>query len=340
MKSTSKRKPSKTSSPKKDGSHLKTAIIVGAGLTATGVLGYFDYQYYKKLKEQEAKRVTPTSTFTPPSNDTVPSYQPPPTYNEPSNTKHSGGQSEPVKSKSYTDYSNNKSDTPTWTTPKPPTEFPLKKGSKGANVRALQDALISTYGKTILPKYGSDGDFGKELVAALKKLKYPATISESLFHVITGGNATQSSMALQFYSALNKNDYTATMTLLQKLKTKADYTTVSNEFLKYRLHGGVRQTLVNGTLNTFSDKEQKQNIRLEFIRMGLKYNGKKWSLDGIGGAKIITTVPTQIWLDGFNSMQVPQNMILGLAMAERLDFTLFENNNRYFLVKTNDIKKI
>lgn len=337
MKNKYQRKAETIASKKREGNHLKKAIIVGAGLTATGVIGYFGYQYYKKLKEQKASSAAPASTFTPPQKDDYPSYQTTPSSNQSSNSNSHGKSG---SSKSYPDYTNTNSESGTWTTPKPKSEFPLRRGSKGAHVTALQEALISAHGKSILPKYGADGDFGRELAAALKKLKYPATISESLFHVLTGGNATQTSMASQFYSALNKNDYAKTISLLQQLKVKTDYTSVSNEFLKFRLHGGVRQTLVNACLNTFSDKVQKQNIRLEFIRMGLKYNGTKWSLDGIGGRKIITTQPTQIWLDGYSSMQVPQNMILGTAMAEKLDFTLFENDRRYFLVKTNTIKKL
>jgi peptidoglycan hydrolase-like protein with peptidoglycan-binding domain len=43
-------------------------------------------------------------------------------------------------------------------------EFPLKKGSKGASVKRLQLAL----GKDKLPKFGADGDFGTETQNAVK----------------------------------------------------------------------------------------------------------------------------------------------------------------------------
>jgi hypothetical protein len=39
--------------------------------------------------------------------------------------------------------------------------FPLKKGSKGNNVRRLQNALLKL-NPSALPKYGADGDFGNE----------------------------------------------------------------------------------------------------------------------------------------------------------------------------------
>jgi len=44
--------------------------------------------------------------------------------------------------------------------------FPLKLGSKGALVTELQQRL----GKSNLPKYGIDGDFGSETLAALRKV--------------------------------------------------------------------------------------------------------------------------------------------------------------------------
>lgn len=59
-------------------------------------------------------------------------------------------------------------------TPKPPVtkrtdEFPLKRGSKGARVRALQVYILNK-DKNALPKFGADGDFGKETEDALIKL--------------------------------------------------------------------------------------------------------------------------------------------------------------------------
>lgn len=46
----------------------------------------------------------------------------------------------------------------------------LKKGSKGTVVKYVQLALIEIYGYE-LPKYGADGDFGNETVAAVKKFQ-------------------------------------------------------------------------------------------------------------------------------------------------------------------------
>lgn len=48
-------------------------------------------------------------------------------------------------------------------------EFPLKRGSKGARVRALQTWILRK-DKNALPKFGADADFGKETEDALIKL--------------------------------------------------------------------------------------------------------------------------------------------------------------------------
>jgi hypothetical protein len=48
----------------------------------------------------------------------------------------------------------------------PASEFPLKKGSKGALVQRLQLAI----GVDKLPKFGADGDFGTETQTALKAI--------------------------------------------------------------------------------------------------------------------------------------------------------------------------
>ena len=66
-------------------------------------------------------------------------------------------------------------------------DFPLKRGSKGNRVTLLQNALVKKYGAGILPKYGVDGMFGKEVEAALLKAKMPTTINEANYSKIVGG---------------------------------------------------------------------------------------------------------------------------------------------------------
>jgi hypothetical protein len=60
--------------------------------------------------------------------------------------------------------------------PTPTSVFPLKKGSKGAKVKELQN-LILQFDKKALPKFGADSDFGSETEAALVKLTGKKTIN-------------------------------------------------------------------------------------------------------------------------------------------------------------------
>ncbi len=78
----------------------------------------------------------------------------------------------------------------TSTAPMKNDNFPLKKGSKGNRVTQLQNALVKKYGASILPKYGVDGMFGKEVEAALVRAKMPTSINENNFSKLVGGGLT------------------------------------------------------------------------------------------------------------------------------------------------------
>lgn len=216
--------------------------------------------------------------------------------------------------------------------------FPLSKGSKGENVRKLQEALITKYGKQVLPKYGADGDFGSEVVAALKKLGLPASITESTLNVIAQGTvANPANVGKDLYRAASSKDYTKSVSLLKKLRSVDDYTAANNVFKQDRING-VRQTIVNGLLNVFSSEPQKQAIKFEFLRMGLQFDGSKWSLSGFDGLPIVTMIPTSVWINATESVTVPARMVLGNEVTKRLDYTLFENGGKHFLVQTKTIK--
>lgn len=282
----------------------KKFLLIGLGVAATGLLSYFGWDYYQKRKrnqEENAEDNAPETKLPVPQKST---FQP-------------GYFTQPTKRND---------------------EFPLKKGSKGARVKAVQDALIAKNGKEILPRYGADGDFGSEMVVALKKLNLPESIDETTFNVLVSTpsiNATELAKTL-YKDAANKN-LSGVIASLKKMRSKEDYTAVSNEFKKYPLRG-VSQTLVNGLLGSFSDESQKQQIRLEFSRMGLKYDGTKWSLSGLDGFKVITTTATTVWRTPNEGAKVPANMILGTEIATNGGFTLFESNGQKFIVKTSTIK--
>jgi hypothetical protein len=66
--------------------------------------------------------------------------------------------------------------------------FPLKRGSKGNRVTQLQNALVKKFGVSILPKYGVDGMFGKEVEAALVRAKLPTTVNETTYNTFVGAS--------------------------------------------------------------------------------------------------------------------------------------------------------
>jgi hypothetical protein len=283
----------------------RKVILIGLGIAATAIAGYFGFEYYekhKRRKEDDAFSSAKYSLPSPPKSAFVPS-----TY--------------------------------TTTTVRRNDDFPLKKGSRGTKVKALQEALIAKYGSNILPKYGADGDFGSEVQAALAKANLPSAIDESTYNVLVQSssslNASELANAL-YRDAVNAN-LSGVIASLKQMRSKNDYSYVSNQFKKHSLRG-VSQTLVNGLLGSFSDEDSKQQIRLEFLRMGLKYNGTKWSLSGLDGFKVMTTVPTVVWKNHREGAKVPAKMILGTEIAEHRGFTMFENNGRRFIVKTATIK--
>lgn len=311
---------------KKKDAIVLTVLSVGAA----SVLGLLAWQYIRKRKKAKGSdldalltsRSADTTTASYPSANlytSTPSYVDIPATVDTSTTKKISSGSASTSSA---------------------TGFPLRKGSKGENVRALQQALIAKYGATVLPKYGADADFGSETVAALKKAGLPASIDESTFNVLvqaSTGAIDTSALAMKLLEAAGKRDFNAAISNLKKLKTTADYRQVSSIFSQYPL-GLVRKTLVNGLLDAFAQEDQKQQIRYEFIRMGLKYDGSKWSLSGFDGKPIVTVETTSVWINATESIQVPASMVLGAEVTRRLDYTLFENNGKHFLVPSKSIR--
>jgi hypothetical protein len=300
------------------GAGLLLAAVVGL----TGILGYFGYKYYKKRKAGKGEKLAdellkiklPVAPV--PGNEGV----------KPPKTKMGAGSGGGKASGASGG-------------------FPLSKGSKGVTVRRMQQALMEKYGKSVLPNYGADGDFGQETATGLKQHGLPATIDESTFNVIIKGTSAEGAaetskivnLAEKLYQAAIAQKLDSVLSLLKSITDKDGYQQASNSFMQYRVNG-VRQTLVNGLLNSFASESQKQQIRMEFLRMGLQYNGDKWSLSGFGGRAIVTIAPATVWASSTETAKVPANMALGTEIARKMDFTLFENNRKYFLVKSTLVK--
>jgi peptidoglycan hydrolase-like protein with peptidoglycan-binding domain len=261
----------------KSQSNKKTYVVLGIALGTLSLAG-FGYWYYKGRKGATVENKDTDLFHNIANNETT---------NSPiHNTKPS------------TSTSNN--------------SFPIKLNSKGDLVKQIQNELIKKYGNTILPKYGADGYFGKELETALISKGFSKTIDLANFNKVIALNTSVSeplvippikglSEAAQEKIDIAKNIWLYSITknltaLLEQLKRMAsidEYKGVNDLFKTIRLQG-VRQTIVNGTLNSFSDDTSKQFIRQEFTRIGLKYDGDKWTLSGFFKRQIFTKHPTVI----------------------------------------------
>lgn len=302
-------------------SNKKKAILISLGVVATAIGGFFGFKYLKNRKkkteidEEETTPVTTTSS------------------SQTSSSSSSGG----YKST-------------TTTTPTRKDSFPLKKGSKGERVKLFQEKLIAKYGKSILPKYGADGDFGSEMEAALEKLKLPSTISESAYNVYVKGAAPDADdLAEKLIEAAEDKNFSKAIDNLKKIRNTSDYSSVSEKFKEMRINGGVRKTLVTGMLDTFTSSSQQESIRAQFLRMGLKYDGSKWSVptnfnffSGIEEPLLITTEPTELYDPKYMvKVKVPKDMVVGSKIKEKNGLTLIRmlEKNRKLIVKSSTVKK-
>jgi peptidoglycan hydrolase-like protein with peptidoglycan-binding domain len=299
-----------------------TAIAVGGA----GVLGYFGYQWWRKKKLQkaftESNDLDFLATSTPhgmptPSADTATTY-PDTTTSAPRKTA-----------------------TVTWPqAAATPSDFPLRQGSRGEKVLQIQKALKAKLGKSSPAKFKADGIFGPITASALKKAGLPTSVDESTYNVLTSGVQSEvASLGTALYNATVAKDFNQVIALLKKMSSTGDYTVANTTFKTYRLDG-VRQTIVNGLLDTFSSDDQQQQIKFQFLRIGLQYDGSKWSLSGLGGLPIVTVQPATIWVNARRRVSVPPRVVLGNEVGKRLDYTLFENQGRYFLVPTRCVRYV
>ena len=301
----------------------KKRLLIGLGIFATGVLTFFGYNYWKGNKKQSETAQSNSPDFKVDKPKSQPKQQKPP---QPKNKKP------PVKKPAP------KSPVNTIIPPSTfPDYFPLKKGSRGERVKQLQQALISKYGSSVLPK-GATAIYDTDLQNALVKLKFPETIDETTFNVLVQEKTVDATLlARALYAAIRAKSFTASIKILKLIKKPSDYSAVNKVFSSYFING-VHQTLVTAILNTFKTEAQKQEIRLAFASMGLKYDGKKWSLNGLDSTpQIITLQTTKVWKDPKTWVEVPKNMVLGKEIAKRKEYSLFENDKQYFLVKSDHV---
>ena len=229
--------------------------------------------------------------------------------------------------------------------------FPLRKGSRGALVKNLQNALIKKFGAGILPRYGADGGFGTETLNALISKGLPAVVTSEVFSKLitsSGGNSipysSQSSpeenLSNRLREAIISGSFSRAIDSLKQIKNVPHYQHVGDIFKKERI-GATRKTIVTALLYRFPSAAQKKVINNELYRMGLKYDGSKWALKGMHGISIdqlVTIESTKVWDETGQSMNVPKSTVLGEYLDANNGVTEFETLDRKRLfVKTTSI---
>ena len=242
--------------------------------------------------------------------------------------------------------------------------FPLKRGSRGQLVKNLQEALINKYGTSILPRFGADGHWGSEMQTALIAKGLPTTISADDFTNIVTSNVSTGSgsdspdppkkkrkfrpalVASNLRIAILDNDFSKALRSMSILKSVKGYSAVNTEFKKKRI-GGVRKTVVNGLLTAFRGASQKKKLNAHFHRIGLKYNGRQWSLSGpkvgglLNGALLQTINDTSVWSPSGLKMNITKDTILGEFIEANKGVTRFRTaHNEELLIHTKHISYV
>ncbi len=296
-------------------------ILIGLGVVAVGTGGYFLYRHLQQKGDEKD----------------IQSFQD--QINSGTNLPELPAQSKPS--------------TPSYPKPVVYNQFPLKYKSKGSMVRDIQTALNKKYGASV----PVDGDWGPKTETALNKLGLPNVITSEIYaRMIFGtekatkkpaassGSSTPATevdsptISKMLHAAINSDDVFKALEALRKIYNTDKYARVSTEFKKTSI-GFVTKTIVTALHDQFTSAEYRKKINNELYRIGLKYDGSKWSLSGIGGTnRLITVTSTRIWDNWGNTIHVPAATILGIWRNAGNGATKFEaTDGRIFFVKTNAI---
>lgn len=236
-------------------------------------------------------------------------------------------------------------------------QFPLKYGSKGTLVRDIQTVLNKRYKAGI----DVDGVWKDQTEGALKKYNLPTSFdSQAYAKLIAGSPKSESkkstkhkatvyvsakSISKKLHESIEKDNIFQTIAALKQIKDKSKYNSVNEEFKKEKYwtlsDGYVSRTVVNAVLDQFGSSEYKKKINDELYRIGLKFDGKKWSLSGLlaGTEKLVTIQPAQVWDAKGNRMSVPRSTILGTFIQAKNGITEFETlDGRILYANTIQLK--
>lgn len=223
--------------------------------------------------------------------------------------------------------------------------FPLKRGSRGARVRQLQQALVDRHGIDMSSYGGVDGQFGPGTASALIKAGYDEVVYENTFNAIVGGSTLVSSssamtQAKSLYAAAREKNVAGVINALKALKSTGDYAAVNSYYKD--LFG---RTIVTDLLDyAFPyDETARNSAKTEFLRMGLKVNASGiWSLQGLSQHRDVITLRPTFVIDNMNNrIPVEKNTILGDEVRIANGITWVKSiDNSVLQVPTQDVKYV
>lgn len=302
------RKKSKRTSAKKN-SKASKIFIYALAVAALGGGGYLLYDRIKRKKSNVASSLTESDGSTIIINNSLPA--------------------------SYTN-------SPALPANRQNDAFPLKRGSRGANVRALQQALLKTSPTLIV-----DGQFGVQTATALTKAGLPEIVDASQFANITSSDALHvvfnpALLAQDLYKASQGKNLPTAISILVQIKSPSEYSAV-NEY--YKKQSFISKTIVTDLLDySFQDDELAQEqIRKQFLRIGLKVNSSgTWSLQGVKLYRDLITITHSVVTDSKgNKIPVRKSTILGDEINVQDGMTWFRSvDNSVLKVPTQDVKYI
>lgn len=235
--------------------------------------------------------------------------------------------------------------------------FPLKKGSLGARVFRLQEALQQVLGSEILSQYTPiDGDFGSGTENALRRAGWPVVIDEITFNRLTalGGSEVQpafnaKALSGKLFSYAAGRNLDGVLSILRQFRDTNDYREVNKYFVDAQVFS-VARSIVTYLLDISfpTNAKAKEDIRKEFLRMGLKSTlppGKDpvkeeggWSLSGFK-KDIITIKGTHVTDRANRKIPVAPNTILGEEVALKNGMTYFRGlDGNIYSVPTIKVK--
>lgn len=269
----------------------KKYLFLGLGMLGLSFAGYVGYRYWKSKLNNTSGNTSSTTSSTP------------------SNT---------LIKRSWTDDS-----------------FPLSfnsitnTGSSGPKVLQLQQKLNQKHNAKLV----TDGKMGPLTKQALVSNGYPSSVDLNTFNSLVDGEATivfdPKKIAAEIWRASNTGNFNVVLTQLRLIKDVNDYQSISTIFKGYRdptdlFHS---HTLVTHLLDFAFKSNQpiKDQLYIEFQRMGLKETNGKWSLSGFGKLKrIITLKNTYVKDKAGNLSQVKKNTKLGIELFTSKGLTWFK----------------